>query len=63
MLVLTRHIGESIIVGDNVQIIVTGIGHNQVRIGVVAPRDVLVDRQEVRERRIANPRPGDDRCR
>lgn len=47
MLILTRRIGESLIVGDNVTLAVLGIKGNQVRIGVEAPKDVSVHRKEI----------------
>ncbi|NCZ62569.1 MAG: carbon storage regulator CsrA, partial [Cellvibrionales bacterium] len=42
MLILTRRVGESLIIGDDVTITVLGVKGNQVRIGVNAPRDVAV---------------------
>jgi carbon storage regulator len=53
MLVLTRKVGESIMIGDNIRVTVTEIAGNKARVGVDAPRDVTVDRQEVHERRQA----------
>jgi carbon storage regulator len=50
MLILTRRVGESIKIGDNVTITVLGVKGNQVRIGVDAPRDVAVHREEIFER-------------
>lgn len=47
MLVVTRKRGESIVVGDGIEIHVISVGHNGVRIGVTAPRDVPVHRREV----------------
>jgi len=47
MLVLTRREGETIFIGDNIAITVVGIKGNQVRIGIEAPRDVNVVRQEL----------------
>ncbi len=47
MLVVTRKTGESIVVGDGVEIHVVSVGRNGVRIGVTAPRDVPVHRREV----------------
>ena len=49
MLVLTRHVGESIDIGDNIVITVTKILGDHVRIGIVAPREVPVHRREVTE--------------
>ena len=50
MLVLTRKLGESIIIGDKIKITVTSIHGKQVRLGVEAPRDVPIYRMEVYER-------------
>lgn len=47
MLTLTRKVGESIRIGDDIEIIVKEIRRNQVRIGVVAPRDVPIHREEI----------------
>ncbi len=50
MLILTRRIGETLMVGDEVTVTVLGIKGNQVRIGVNAPGDIAVHRQEVYEK-------------
>ncbi len=50
MLILTRRVGESLMVGDDITITVLGVKGNQVRIGVNAPRDVAVHREEIYER-------------
>ena len=50
MLILTRRIGETLMVGDDVTITVLGVKGNQVRIGVNAPKDVAVHREEIYER-------------
>jgi carbon storage regulator len=47
MLILTRRISESIIVGDDVKITVLGVKGNQVRLGIDAPKDVSVHREEI----------------
>lgn len=47
MLILTRRINETLNIGDNVQVTVLGIKGNQVRIGINAPRDVPVHREEI----------------
>jgi carbon storage regulator len=51
MLVLTRKVGEALIVDDNIRITVVGILGDKVRLGVVAPEEVIVDRQEIHEKR------------
>jgi carbon storage regulator len=47
MLTLTRKVGESIRIGDDIEIVVKEIRRNQVRIGIIAPRDVAIYREEV----------------
>ncbi|WP_010128298.1 carbon storage regulator CsrA [Haemophilus sputorum] len=50
MLILTRKIGESLIIGDNVEITVLSVRGNQVKLGVNAPKEIAVHRQEIYER-------------
>ena len=47
MLILTRRVGETLMIGDNVTVTVLGVKGNQVRIGVSAPKDVAVHREEI----------------
>ena len=52
MLVLTRKVGERIIIGDNIVVTLMGVeSRNGARIGIDAPDDVAVDREEIRERK------------
>lgn len=50
MLVLSRRLGETLIIGDDVKITVLGISGNQVRLGIAAPKNVSVHREEVYRR-------------
>ena len=50
MLVLTRLAGESIIIGDNIEVILLGIRGNQARLGINAPTEISVHRNEIYER-------------
>jgi len=50
MLILTRRMNETLMVGDDVRVTVLGINGNQVRIGVQAPRHIPVHRQEIYEK-------------
>jgi len=50
MLILTRRVGETLMIGDNVTVTVLGTKGSQVRLGVNAPRDISVHREEIYER-------------
>ena len=50
MLILTRRVGETLMIGDDVTVTVLGVKASQVRLGVDAPREVGVHRQEIYER-------------
>lgn len=50
MLILTRRVGETLVIGEDVSVTVLGVKGNQVRIGVNAPKNVAVHREEIFER-------------
>ena len=50
MLILTRRVGESLMVGEEITVTVLGVKGNQVRIGIDAPKDVAVHREEIFQR-------------
>ena len=50
MLILTRRVGETLVIGDEVTVTVLGVRGNQVRLGVNAPKDVAVHREEIYQR-------------
>lgn len=58
MLILTRRISESVIIGDDVKITVLGVKGSQVRLGIEAPKSVSVHREEIYTR-IQNEKNGD----
>ena len=60
MLILTRRVGETVMIGNEVTVTVLGVKGNQVRIGVNAPKDVAVHREEIYER-IKREEDGDSK--
>ena len=59
MLILTRRVGETLVIGDDVTVTVLGVRGNQVRLGVNAPKEVAVHREEIYQR-IQMEKGGDD---
>lgn len=59
MLILTRRVGETVVIGDEIQVTVLGVKGNQVRLGVTAPKDVAVHRSEIYDR-IQKERSGEE---
>ena len=56
LLVLTRKVGEEIIISDDIRVSVVAVRGDQVRLGIAAPRKTAVDRLEIHQRRIAQQR-------
>ncbi len=54
MLVLTRKLRESLLLGDNIKITVEKINKGQIKIGIEAPKDVVVSREEVKKKAVEN---------
>lgn len=59
MLILTRKVGESICIGDDIEITTLGIKGNQVRMGISAPKSVSVHRKEIFDRINEDDAPGE----
>jgi carbon storage regulator len=55
MLVLMRRQGQAICIGEGIELTILSVAGDNVRVGVQAPRDISVDRKEVRERKTLNP--------
>lgn len=63
MLILTRRVGETLMIGDSVTVTILGVKGNQVRVGITAPKEVAVHREEIFQRigrEAGNPAPGQD---
>jgi len=57
MLILTRRLHESIVIGDDIVVKIVSVNGNQIGIGIEAPPNIEVDRQEIRERKKVNRKP------
>jgi len=60
MLILTRRVGETLVIGDDITVTVLGIKGNQVRVGVNAPKDVQVHREEIYQKIQQQKKGGSD---
>jgi len=60
MLILTRRVGETVMIGSDVTVTVLGVKGNQVRVGINAPKNVAVHREEIFERIKREQEPGSD---
>ncbi len=60
MLILTRRIGESVVIGDDIKLTVLGVKGSQVRLGIDAPKTVSVHREEIYERIQSEEKPSSD---
>ena len=61
-LLLTRRVGERVIIGNDIEVTVMAVNGGQVRLGIMAPRAMRVDREEVRARIVAESRQKDVAC-
>ncbi|MFK8053907.1 MAG: carbon storage regulator CsrA [Woeseiaceae bacterium] len=62
MLILTRRVGETVVIGEDISVTVLGVKGNQIRLGINAPKDVSVHRQEIFDRiqnEAGTPHPDD----
>ena len=56
MLILARNVGETIVIGDDVKVVVMDVKGNQIKLGIDAPKDVTVNREEIHNRMLAEER-------
>jgi carbon storage regulator len=63
MLILTRRIGETLVISDNVTVTVLGVKGNQVRLGVNAPKEIPVHREEIHQKILAEQKLDSDEVR
>lgn len=61
MLILSRRVGETVVIGDDVLVTVLGVKGNQIRLGIKAPKDVAVHRQEIADRIALEEKWGESR--
>ncbi|WP_342650884.1 carbon storage regulator [Pseudomonas sp. REB1044] len=53
MLMLTRNVGKAVVIAGNIRVMVSAVNGHQVRLGIAAPAGVVVDREEIHQRRVA----------
>lgn len=58
MLILSRNIGEAILIGNDISVTIANVSGGQVRLAISAPKQVAVDRAEIRAAKLINPRKG-----
>ena len=59
MLILSRKVGESLIINDNVEIKILEMSHHRIRIGIIAPKEVVVMRKEVLDQKSSTHNPSE----
>lgn len=58
MLVLSRQLGQTVVIGNDIEVKVVGIGGGKVKLGIEAPRQISINRREIHDRICQNPQAG-----